>query len=74
MTACPICKSEDVRVGWPEERVRVMECKVTWREPAVMRQGLLVPLACRACGHKWSIRSLPLPTAGELADKEEAGA
>ena len=55
MTACPSCKSEDVRVGWPLGRNAA---------------GLLVPLTCKKCGHTWSEPYLPPPTEGERMDAE----
>lgn len=58
MTACPSCRSEDVRVGWPEGRNAA---------------GPLVPLTCKNCGHKWSEPYPSPPTEGERADKDAKG-
>lgn len=63
---CPACRSDDVRVGWPEDGPLI--------QPSAQRPGgsspLLVPLACKKCGHKWHQNYSPPPTEGERADRE----
>ena len=65
---CPACRSEDVRVGWPEGQ----DC--------YRAHSVVVPLSCKACSHTWTVRKdvykdsgFP-PTEGERADREEARA
>ena len=73
MTACPVCGSEDVRVRWPEGQT-------ARREPCIIggvkldSLALLVPLTCKKCSHKWSVRYLPPKTEGERLDQEAATA
>ena len=68
MTACPVCKSSDVRVGWPEGSL-VMPVNGK-RVRSAERNGVLVPLTCKKCGHQWTIRYLPPNTEGERMDAE----
>jgi hypothetical protein len=72
MTACPTCGSEKIRAGWPEASMTMLVDPK--RALYAKRNGLLVPLTCKKCGHRWSISYLPPATEGELADKKEAEA
>jgi len=59
---CPVCRSEDVRVGWP----------IGQAEAGRFTCPLIVPVTCKKCGHEWKMNYLPPPTEGERADREEA--